>query len=208
MRSKLIVKLNVGGKTFVTHRNTLSGSTYFENLLDGELKANKCVNDDQIFIDRSSYLFEYVLQLLRLRIITIEKKKLNSLKQEAEYYQFKDMVAAIEQMQKNTSDLEETFEIMDLNEYFMSVNFHGSTSTTSEPYNTKLRQIIETFEVPEYRWVCRFPHGSKPPSSVCRHDDRDAKNMEVPVSKVILRDVDYKYLECVEDEEIKGESGE
>ena len=212
MSSNPIVKLNVGGKTFVTHRDTLSGSTYFKNLLDSDFKANKYVNDDQIFIDRSSYLFEYVLQYLRLQIITIKKEKLECLKQEAEYFQFKNMVAAVELMQKDISDLEETFEIINLEEYSLPYirtrNFQELASTNSETYNTELHQVVETFDALESKLVCSFPHSSKPPGNVCKHNQREKAYMDVSTPKVIVRKVDYKYTKYIEKKETKGEAKE
>lgn len=56
-----MIKLNVGGQLFVTTRETLSGSKYFETLLS----KNWQTSNDEIFIDRSPWIFKHVLNLLR-----------------------------------------------------------------------------------------------------------------------------------------------
>lgn len=83
-----IVKLNVGGTTYYAHKNVLTKSTYFQNLLEGDMSNIAPVNDEEVFIDRCSHHFESVLQYLRTGYPLIGGRiKLDMLKTEAEYYQ-------------------------------------------------------------------------------------------------------------------------
>jgi hypothetical protein len=59
-----IVRLNVGGKLFVTSRATLQQSPFFEGLLRYEPEL-----DGAYFIDRSPKIFAVVLQLLRTGVL-------------------------------------------------------------------------------------------------------------------------------------------
>jgi hypothetical protein len=67
--SDKIIKLNVGGKCFSTYRSTLL--TYPETLLGRMYSDNQNFKVDDIqFFDRSSKLFEYILNFYRTRILS------------------------------------------------------------------------------------------------------------------------------------------
>jgi len=59
-----IVKLNVGGKGFMTLKSTLMNSPWFVALLSGKFKTEK-INKDVYFIDRDPDIFPAVLNYLR-----------------------------------------------------------------------------------------------------------------------------------------------
>lgn len=68
--STVWMKLNVGGVSFETTKETLSGAAYFNSLLSGNWKV-----DDIYRIDRSGQMFEEVLRLLRNPEYNYPRKK-------------------------------------------------------------------------------------------------------------------------------------
>ncbi|GAM17835.1 hypothetical protein SAMD00019534_010100, partial [Acytostelium subglobosum LB1] len=63
--SSSLVRLNVGGKKYITTRDTLlsKGENFFSSLLTGNLPSIK--EDGYYFIDRNGRYFEYILEFLR-----------------------------------------------------------------------------------------------------------------------------------------------
>ena len=61
-----IVRLNVGGRTFQTSRETLYGSAFFRSLLEHDFDGDKDP-DGNIFVDRTPKLFEEILDAMRTR---------------------------------------------------------------------------------------------------------------------------------------------
>ena len=59
-----VVRLNVGGRTFDTTRETLVGCEFFRPILDGQIGSAVDANG-RLFIDRSPELFAVLLQFLR-----------------------------------------------------------------------------------------------------------------------------------------------
>ncbi|KAG1502218.1 hypothetical protein G6F54_002511 [Rhizopus delemar] len=106
-----LLKLYVGGIPYYTYHDTLRRSPYFMNLLDGEMKKKTFVNGDEIFIDRNGQLFEHVIEYLRtgsLESIEDDIKSLNKLREEAEYYQLKDLIDAINGLVEGIPVIENT----------------------------------------------------------------------------------------------------
>ncbi len=63
MKSTEIVKLNVGGKLFVTSRNTLSLAKMIDCIVNSKVWMNP--EEDTIYFDQDGKTFGYVLNLLR-----------------------------------------------------------------------------------------------------------------------------------------------
>ena len=59
-----VIKLNVGGKKFVTLKETLLECPWFEPYFSGKFRLDK-VNGDEFFIDRNPEIFKDVLAYLR-----------------------------------------------------------------------------------------------------------------------------------------------
>lgn len=57
------IRLNVGGTTYITTKETLTGS-YFEAMFSDKLKPGTLIND-AYFIDRNGQIFSYILDYLR-----------------------------------------------------------------------------------------------------------------------------------------------
>ncbi|KAI8637831.1 hypothetical protein BD408DRAFT_40163 [Parasitella parasitica] len=87
-----IVKLNVGGELFMTYRNTImkSDATHLINLVNQSAQ-------DEIYIDRSSELFQDIMLYIRESVILVKDlKKLHALAKEAVFYDTKSMVRKLE----------------------------------------------------------------------------------------------------------------
>ena len=196
MNQSSVIKLNVGGQTFYTYQLTLSTSNYFKNLMDGEMKDAQIVKNDQIFIDRSGYLFEYILQFLRTTHVTIEGKKLQALKEEADFYQFDNLVAHLKNIIENPIQLQEKYELVTLKDFYKSgglkkipsheANTHGTVSTTST-------QIVEIIDVLAEMRICEQPHDSRYTGTDCSHEESFKSEMNVLVPNILLRKIDYGY---------------
>ncbi|KAI9244244.1 hypothetical protein BY458DRAFT_529798 [Sporodiniella umbellata] len=109
MTIERVVKLNIGGVSYCTYHDTLKCSPYFMNLLDGEMKKRTVVNGDELFIDRSGSLFEHIIDYLRtgsLESIEADERTLIKLREEAEYYQLKDLVDSIDALSENAPIIE------------------------------------------------------------------------------------------------------
>lgn len=82
-----IIKLNVGGKRFVTSRQTLTWipDSFFQSLLSGRIPSLKD-EDGAIFIDRDPDLFKPILNYMRSREVQLNNCNVKTLKHEAEFY--------------------------------------------------------------------------------------------------------------------------
>lgn len=109
----IIIKLNVGGTSFSTFHGTLAKSNYFANLLSTQSMTSKTLlNKEEIFIDRSGELFRDILFYLRTGFVTSsDKKKLLSLKKEAEFYQLKEMIEAVKCREQSITETNKSIPI-------------------------------------------------------------------------------------------------
>lgn len=91
-----VIKLNIGGDSFVALSSTLQESGYFKNLLEDSMTNTTIVNGDERFIDRSGQLFAEVLCFLRTSTMFCKDlNKLKSLQVEAEYYAIPKMMEEV-----------------------------------------------------------------------------------------------------------------
>ena len=96
------IVVNVGGKGFTTTVQTLTnaGNGYFAALL-GTTGITLGADDDEIFVDRSAELFEYVLHWLRTHTLPAALKRnvhlLSDVMNEAEYFGLDDMSSACQE---------------------------------------------------------------------------------------------------------------
>ena len=88
--SSEIVKLNVGGKKFQTRKeNILNKSDY---LLARIIESERVDLNEELFFDRSSKYFPYILDYLRFNKINykrFKKEELKELQEEVEFYEVK-----------------------------------------------------------------------------------------------------------------------
>lgn len=99
LSSDTVIKLNIGGVPYYTYFDTLKRSSYFINLLNGEMEQKTLVNGDEIFIDRSGQLFGHILEFLRtgsLGSVEDDIKMLCKIREEAEYYQLDELIETID----------------------------------------------------------------------------------------------------------------
>lgn len=95
INSDQLVKLNVGGKKYITARSTLfsKGENFFTVLLENDLGDGvPCVKDEEgyIFIDRDGELFRHVLNYLRTgKLYKPDNLPTAQLELELDFYQVK-----------------------------------------------------------------------------------------------------------------------
>ncbi|KAI4818944.1 BTB/POZ domain-containing protein KCTD16a isoform X2 [Gymnodraco acuticeps] len=97
-----VVELNVGGQVYYTRLATL---TSFPNSLLGKLFSNKKGSSNDLsrdlrgryFIDRDGFLFRYVLDYLRDKLVVLPDHfpERGRLKREAEYFQLPDLAKLV-----------------------------------------------------------------------------------------------------------------
>ena len=107
--STSILRLNVGGQTFDTTRETLlsSGSTYFRHLLDSTGLVAGAMRDSEgrLFIDRSPEGFRHCLEWLRgsAEVHRLNQAERETLLKEAVYY---DLAKLCQELQLHCGDYE------------------------------------------------------------------------------------------------------
>ncbi|KAL9558473.1 hypothetical protein MBANPS3_000891 [Mucor bainieri] len=154
---------------------TLVKANYFKQLLDDESMSCKTfVNDGkEIFVDRSEDLFREVLYFLRTGLVlSVGEERLQSLKNEADFYQVDDMVALIDSEVERQAEETNQVEILVKNATFLN----GSSATRSnyliqevESNVFKIYQIVGVIE----------PH--------CLLHAGRAGTISAPTPKILLR---------------------
>lgn len=139
-RKSTLVKLNIGGHVHITYYDTLIPSKYFMDLLDTYDEWH------ELFVDRSGVLFEHVLQFLRSMHLVGDytQSELIELKEEAKYYDIKEMDQVIERKLYDLSIYMSSreYKLMDLSELEglscvqeSSAETHNSAYSISEKYD-------------------------------------------------------------------------
>jgi hypothetical protein len=96
-----VITLNVGGKKFQTKLETLLSmkDTLFSKIfLSGRLDLNK-----EIFIDRSYFLFHYILSYLRNKKListALNNQQIDELMEEASFYEIQELIDILEEMKR------------------------------------------------------------------------------------------------------------
>lgn len=86
--SSEIVKLNVGGKKFQTRKETILNKS--DSLLARIIESERVDLNEELFFDRSSKYFPYILDYLRFNKINykrFKKEELKELQEEVEFYE-------------------------------------------------------------------------------------------------------------------------
>eukprot|EP00005_Dracoamoeba_jomungandri_P014181 CAMPEP_0174263172 /NCGR_PEP_ID=MMETSP0439-20130205/17465_1 /TAXON_ID=0 /ORGANISM="Stereomyxa ramosa, Strain Chinc5" /LENGTH=231 /DNA_ID=CAMNT_0015348365 /DNA_START=59 /DNA_END=754 /DNA_ORIENTATION=- len=114
----LFVKLNVGGRTFLTSKQTLrsKGTNFLSLLLDKEEDGSMTIEkDDQgcILVDRSGELFAVVLEYLRTGFVFFDKNKFSKtqVENEFDFYQIVLQTGALSEDQKVNNELWKAVEV-------------------------------------------------------------------------------------------------
>ncbi|GAN11181.1 hypothetical protein MAM1_0497d10739 [Mucor ambiguus] len=117
-----LIHLNVGGKRFVSTYETLRGCKYLDNLIKSNSKNPETL--PEIFINRDGSLFRQVLFYLRTGLVFPDDKQgIEQLLSEATFYQFQEMVYAVQEQLDKIKLSEQTpskmgLEFIDLNKMF------------------------------------------------------------------------------------------
>lgn len=120
-----LVKLNVGGKRFITYYDTLKPSTYFQALVKNEKATGAVVikknGNKELFIDRDGGLFEDVMRYLRsFEVRSRDREYLEKLMHEAEFFKFHELTYKIQSILNNyiDEDNDVDFELVDASSCF------------------------------------------------------------------------------------------
>lgn len=171
------VKLNVGGQSFETNRAKLiESSTYFKNLLEGDMKKHTLVNQDEIFIERCGTHFECILQYLRTGHISGGNNvRLQDLQQEAQFYQLDKLVHALDTMEKSVKF---EYSLMDLSDLIP----HPTIDT-----RIKSLDILHVVDVKQSHTIC-WQHASKygVPND-CQHGRGGKKSLNQLTAKLLVK---------------------
>ena len=90
--NETLISLCVGGVSYIASYQTLKDSLYLKETIDGKDNNTTYINENEIFIDRSGRLFEYVLRYLRSNDFqTDDEQCLRELLIEAEYYSLPEL---------------------------------------------------------------------------------------------------------------------
>jgi hypothetical protein len=99
---KDLITLNVGGTRFTTTRQTLLSVK--DSLFERLLTSNRIDTHQEIFIDRSAEYFHYILDFYRNKKVNyrkFEKKGLERLREEADYYYIEPICTYLEDRLKD-----------------------------------------------------------------------------------------------------------
>ena len=110
-----VVTLNVGGQTFQTKKSTLKDAHYFDD---------KLVDEEVLFVDRSSKMFHHVLEYLRDNSYSFPKG-LDLFKKELDFYKIK-----YEENKFKTNKLRENPK--DTNDMIITLNIGGRVFQTKK----------------------------------------------------------------------------
>ena len=103
MSNSEIVRLNVGGTKYITTKSTLR--KYPLSMLGAMFREDLPLSTDEdgyYFIDRCGHIFQYILQFLRCGRLVLPEgfNELELLQLEADFYQIKDLISAVEHLKK------------------------------------------------------------------------------------------------------------
>jgi len=144
-----IIKLNVGGRIFVTKRCTLCAcpDSLLGRMFDPDSEfAQPAEIDGCVFLDRDPDMFTHVLQYLRKSCDHFRKMSecdLYQLRNEADYYGFpelrEELQRCIEKIEERTNEREEAFK--EMKDY---------VSSRSEPLPPGWEELVEESGRPYY----------------------------------------------------------
>ncbi|CAO3689625.1 unnamed protein product [Rhizopus stolonifer] len=145
------VKLNIGGKPFITFKATLEEIGFFWEIF---VKDQRTLNEkEEIFIDRDGTLFEYVLDFLRvgnLDSISTDTCLLHRLQVEEEFYKIPALEKEIKQKLTKTHHVRHV--LMNTQE----LKDWKCKKLEFKTYNFSSREgkLIGAFEYVQNKWIC------------------------------------------------------
>lgn len=186
-----IVKLNVGGTTCYTHRQTLMGSLYFHHLLEGDMGNVNFVNNDEIFIDRSGSIFKTVLLYLRTCVLSFSKSlKLEDLKMEAEYYKIDGLIEEVDICMKRGGEKQVEYKLMDVTD-LKSVTLKKGDGDINARVKRKSHESYEVLEVLDVMKKIPnrcFRHDKYDSSEPCNHPSVNKGNDTVTIAHHVVKE--------------------
>ncbi|KAI9282596.1 BTB/POZ protein [Sporodiniella umbellata] len=113
------VKLNIGGKSFATQKQTLIKSSFFKNMFESECKNSLKTEQGEWIVDRNGTLFEHILDFLRIGNLSwIDGRDLVMMKglmAEADFYGIPTLTEYLNTKEEQVK--EKQFEVMRLESF-------------------------------------------------------------------------------------------
>jgi hypothetical protein len=134
--------INVGGRSFTTLKSTLEQSPFLNAMLSNQWVGSTCCVNGIPFVDRSSLLFEHILDFLRSSVPPIFWTRTNgfdlplyaSLIHEAEYFQLEALTTWIRNEQYvNSISITSSMEVISLEECGNGKSHLGNIEQKFEP---------------------------------------------------------------------------
>jgi hypothetical protein len=134
--------INVGGRSFTTLESTLERSPFLATMLSSRWAGSTCCADGVVFVDRSPFLFEHILDFLRSSAPPIFWTRTNgfdlplyaSLLREAEYFQIEALATWIRNEQYiNTIWVTASIELVPLSDCSHGKSHFGDIEEEFEP---------------------------------------------------------------------------
>jgi hypothetical protein len=134
----VLIKLNVGGVCYRTHKETIEVTEFFQNLLENEM-AKSITENGEVFIDRNGRIFEHILDFLRggnLEYLQNDEGLLLQLRSEADFYGMDQMKNEIEKKIKNLDYIKQApkkkYELIPLESFQAMYGVSPSSGATRE----------------------------------------------------------------------------
>lgn len=142
-----MIKLSIGGKSFITLYGTPKLSPLFNHLLSSDASQITYINNDEIFIDRNRDLFRYILQYMRSYEISIDDENvdLKALHIEAELYQLMDLFMSNDAILRSSPvNKKKDYILMDLDqlEAISSLSTFNGNTVVKKPLQESYELIV------------------------------------------------------------------
>lgn len=134
--------INVGGRSFTTLKSTLERSPFLATMLSSNWAGSTCCVNGTVFVDRSPFLFEHILDFLRSSAPPIFWTRTNgfdlplyaSLLREAEYFQLEALGTWIRNKQYiNAIWITASIEVVPLRDCIDGTSHFGDIEKEFEP---------------------------------------------------------------------------
>lgn len=151
-----IIRINVGGRSFVTYNATLKKSLFFKYLLENVMQTNEKTVNGEYFVGRSGELFAHVLDYLvhgTLHWKQLDRKILAQLWYEADFYQIREMKSAIEDEIASLGHRVDNLLLVPFDKIRHTINCQNKEESRIQNVSSKY-DVITAIDCAEKVWKC------------------------------------------------------
>ncbi|ORE06683.1 hypothetical protein BCV72DRAFT_328196 [Rhizopus microsporus var. microsporus] len=156
VKKATIIRINVGGRSFVTYDDTLKRSLFFKYLLENVMQNSGKTVNGEYFVDRSGELFAHVLDYLvhgTLHWKQLDRRILAQLWHEADFYQIKGMKNAIEEEIASLGHNVDNLSLVPFDKIKHTINCHDKDESHIKNVSSKY-DLITVIDCAEKVWEC------------------------------------------------------